>query len=55
MAIGWLICINVNLEVKINLLIISWEISRGQEVVYLKILILGINEKEFLFSWSFKN
>jgi len=29
-------------------------ISRGQEVVYYKILILGINEKEILFSWSFK-
>jgi hypothetical protein len=51
MANGWNILIKIIDVKKIKENKINWIISRGS--LY-KILILGINEKEILFSWSFK-
>lgn len=50
-ASGWLVCINMMVEMAIAVSKAGLMISRGS---LSKILILGISDKEVLFSWSFK-
>lgn len=54
-AMGWFVCINVILEIIIKIFRMNCVISKRSRGSLWKILILGINEKDFLFSWSFKN
>jgi hypothetical protein len=50
-ARGWFIWRNSMVDIIVNRVMADIVISRGSLI---KILILGINDKEVLFSWSFK-